>query len=238
MRADQTLNEVKVQKIPGLEAGFEVRSDVTTLPEAVFVDRDAAALYEFKDAPVLDLRNVVEGDASPDGKGVLKSARGIEVGHIFQLGDQYSRSMQMTVKNQAGEDFTPLMGCYGIGVTRIVASAIEQHHDEKGILWPAEMAPFKLAIVPIGYEQNAEVKAQADQLYQRALQLGIEVVLDDRDERPGVKFADLELIGIPHRVVVSERLLAEGLFEYKQRSSDAVEKLTQDAMLVMLNNLV
>ncbi len=223
----------------------------------IFVDRDAAVLADFvaganiagqhyrginwdrdvKNYEVADLRNVVEGDVSPDGKGVLKCARGIEVGHIFQLGDQYSKSMQMTVQNQEGQDFVPLMGCYGIGVTRIVASAIEQHHDDKGILWPEEMAPFQLAIVPIGYQQSADVKAMADQLYQQALQLGIEVVLDDRDERPGVKFADLELIGIPHRLVVSERLLAEGLFEYKKRGDEAVEKLTQDAMLVLLKTL-
>ena len=224
----------------------------------VFVDRDAAVLADFvaganiagqhhrginwdrdvKQYEVADLRNVVEGDASPDGQGVLKSARGIEVGHIFQLGQQYSQSMHMTVKTADGQDFVPLMGCYGIGVTRIVASAIEQHHDERGILWPTEMAPFQLVIVPIGYEQSAEVKVAADQLYQHALQLGIEVVLDDRDERPGVKFADLDLIGIPHRLVVSERLLAEGLCEYKKRSDDLVEKLTQDAMLEVLRNLV
>ncbi|MCX7123206.1 MAG: proline--tRNA ligase [Gammaproteobacteria bacterium] len=211
----------------------------------VFVDRDAAVLADFvaganikgqhyrginwdrdvKEYQVADLRNVVEGDISPDGQGVLKCARGIEVGHIFQLGAQYSQSMQMTVQNQAGEAVTPLMGCYGIGVTRMVASAIEQHHDERGILWPAEMAPFKLVIVPIGYDQNEEVKSTADALYQQALQYGIEVVLDDRDERPGVKFADLDLIGIPHRLVVSDRLLVEGLFEYKKRGNDSVELL-------------
>jgi prolyl-tRNA synthetase len=237
LRADHSVNEVKAQKMPGLEAGFEWITADQAMPSIVYMDRDAVGLCDVNDAPVADLRNVVEGDISPDGKGILKCARGIEVGHIFQLGDQYSKSMQMTVQNQDGQDFTPLMGCYGIGITRIVAAAIEQHHDERGILWPEEMAPFKLAIVPIGYDQNVEVKAQADAMYQQALQLGIEVVLDDRDERPGVKFADLDLIGIPHRIVVSDRLLAEGLFEYKKRGNEAVEKLSQDAMLVLLKTL-
>ena len=238
LREDHTLNEVKAQKLPGLEGGFEVLAQDEANPIAVFVDPDAAGLAALKEAQVADLRNVMEGDASPDGKGVLKCARGIEVGHIFQLGDQYSKSMQMSVLNQDGAAVTPLMGCYGIGVTRIVAAAIEQHHDERGILWPAEMAPFQLAIVPLGYADNPEVKTAADSLYQQALHLGIEVVLDDRDERPGVKFADLDLIGIPHRIVIGERLLGENLFEYKKRGHDSVEKIDHAAMMVLFKNLI
>ena len=129
------------------------------------------------------------------------------------------------------------MGCYGIGVTRMVASAIEQHHDERGILWPDEMAPFKLAIVPLGYTDQPDVKTAADQLYQQALHLGVEVVLDDRAERPGVKFADLDLIGIPHRIVISDRLLAENVFEYKKRGEEVVEKMDHSALMVLFKNL-
>ncbi|HSY46388.1 MAG TPA: His/Gly/Thr/Pro-type tRNA ligase C-terminal domain-containing protein, partial [Steroidobacteraceae bacterium] len=164
-----------------------------------------------------DLRKVVEGDPSPTGKGVLKIARGIEVGHIFQLGDKYSRPMKAAVLDAAGREVTLLMGCYGIGVTRIVAAAIEQNHDERGIIWPAPIAPFQLILVPLNLHKSARVREVSDRLYEELSSAGIEVLYDDRDERPGVKFADAELLGIPHRVVVGERSLEAGSLEYRQR---------------------
>lgn len=220
-------------------------------PIPVIADRDAAVLSDFtaganrdgshyrginwgrdvSQYEVHDLRNVVEGDLSPDGKGVLKSTRGIEVGHIFQLKEKYSAVMKMTVLNEKGESITPLMGCYGIGVTRVIGAAIEQHYDERGILWPDEMAPFKVAIVPIRYGDDPQVRAVADELYHTLLQKGIEVVLDDRDERPGVKFADLDLIGIPHRIVVSEKHLSAQQVEYKNRKASEPELLALEEVM-------
>ncbi|WP_152221549.1 proline--tRNA ligase [Pseudomonas sp. SCB32] len=167
---------------------------------------------------VADLRNVVEGDPSPDGQGTLVIRRGIEVGHIFQLGTKYSEAMKLSVLGENGKPVTLIMGCYGIGVSRVVAAAIEQNYDERGILWPAALAPFQIAIVPMKYENEA-VRAAADKLYADLTAAGFEVLLDDRDKKtsPGVKFADMELIGIPHRIVVSERGLDEGALEYKGR---------------------
>lgn len=167
---------------------------------------------------VADLRNVVAGDPSPDGKGVLHICRGIEVGHIFKLGDKYSKAMQAQFLDEQGKSRLAIMGCYGIGISRIVAAAIEQGHDERGIVFPQAMAPFELAIVPLGYHRAQAVQEAADHLYQHMLAAGIDVVLDDRDERPGVMFADMELIGIPHRVVISERGLNAGLLEYQGRT--------------------
>ena len=172
---------------------------------------------------VADLRNVVEGDPSPDGQGSLVIKRGIEVGHIFQLGTKYSEALKLTVLNEIGKPVTLIMGCYGIGVSRVVAAAIEQNYDERGILWPEALAPFQIAIVPMKYE-NAAVKEAADRLYAELTAAGYEVLFDDRDKKtsPGVKFADMELIGIPHRLVVSERGLAESVLEYKgRRDSEA-----------------
>ena len=172
---------------------------------------------------VADLRNVVEGDPSPDGQGSLVIKRGIEVGHIFQLGTKYSEALKLTVLNEIGKPVTLIMGCYGIGVSRVVAAAIEQNWDERGILWPEALAPFQIAIVPMKYE-NAAVKEAADKLYAELTAAGYEVLFDDRDKKtsPGVKFADMELIGIPHRLVVSERGLAESVLEYKgRRDSEA-----------------
>ncbi|MGH8746845.1 MAG: proline--tRNA ligase, partial [Burkholderiales bacterium] len=166
---------------------------------------------------VHDLRNVIEGDASPDGKGALKILRGIEVGHIFQLRTKYSEAMKATFLDEKGIARPMEMGCYGIGVTRIVAAAIEQKHDERGIGFPTPMAPFAASLVPIGYHKSSAVREAADKLYAELSAAGVEVLLDDRDERPGVLFADMDLIGIPHRLVLSERGLGAGTAEYKAR---------------------
>jgi len=172
-------------------------------------------------AVAADLRNVVEGDPSPSGRGRLKIARGIEVGHIFQLGRKYSTPMKAMVLDEAGREVTLLMGCYGIGVTRIVAAAIEQNHDERGIIWPAPIAPFQVVLVPLNLQKSARVREVSDRLYQELNAAGIEVLYDDRDARPGVKFADAELLGIPHRLVVAERGLEAGRLEYRHRRDSA-----------------
>ncbi len=164
-----------------------------------------------------DIRNVVEGDPSPDGKGTLNIKRGIEVGHIFQLGTKYSKALKANVLDENGKNHIMPMGCYGIGVTRVVASAIEQNHDKFGIIWPEAIAPFQLAIVPLNAHKSPAVKEAADKLYQTFSDLGVEVFYDDRKERPGVKFSDIELVGIPHRIVISDRGLEDGAFEYKHR---------------------
>ena len=204
----------------------------------VIVDRSAACLADFscganrdgvhltgvnweRDCPLVrveDLRQVEEGDPSPDGKGHLQIKRGIEVGHIFQLGTKYSEAMGAKVLDETGRNTTMIMGCYGIGVSRIVAAAIEQNHDERGIIWPASMAPFQLAIVPLNMQKSPEVAACAEELYQALTAAGVEVLMDDRNERPGVKFADMELMGIPHRIVIGDRALAEDNIEYKGRA--------------------
>src|SRR6185503_19049748 len=172
-----------------------------------------------------DIRNVVAGDPSPDGKGRLEIARGIEVGHIFQLRTKYSAAMKATFLGEDGTARPFEMGCYGIGVTRIVAAAIEQNHDARGIIFPAPMAPFQACLVPIGYHKSEAVRAAADKLYQEMAQAGIDLLLDDRDERPGVLFADMELVGIPHRVVLSERGLAAGNAEYKGRRDEKPQEV-------------
>lgn len=164
-----------------------------------------------------DLRKVVEGDPSPSGRGLLKIARGIEVGHIFQLGRKYSEPMKALVLDEGGRETALYMGCYGIGVTRIVAAAIEQNHDERGIIWPGPIAPFQVVLVPLNLQKSDRVRAATDRLYAELTGAGIEVLLDDRDARPGVKFADAELLGIPHRLVVAERGLEAGRLEYRHR---------------------
>ena len=164
-----------------------------------------------------DLRNVRSGDASPSGKGTLQIARGIEVGHIFQLGQLYSEALKASVLDEQGKAVAMYMGCYGIGVTRVVAAAIEQNHDENGILWPEAIAPFQVVLVPINYQKSAQVQQTADRLYRDFEAAGIDVLLDDRDARPGVKFADSELMGIPHRIVIGERGLSSGKLEYRHR---------------------
>jgi prolyl-tRNA synthetase len=174
---------------------------------------------------VADIRSVIAGDPSPDGKGTLAIVRGIEVGHVFALGDVYSTAMGATYLDAGGQSHVIQMGCYGIGVTRVVAAAIEQNHDERGIAWPPAMAPFAVAIAPIGYDRSAGVRECADRLLAQLTDAGIEALLDDRGERPGVMFADLELIGIPHRVTIGERGLKEGIVEYQARRDTAATKV-------------
>jgi len=216
------------------------------LPIPCIIDRSVALMGDFaaganidakhhfglnweRDLPlpaVADLRNVVEGDPSPDGQGNLEIKRGIEVGHIFQLGSKYSQALNCTVMGENGKPTVLTMGCYGIGVSRVVAAAIEQNFDERGILWNDALAPFQIALVALRYE-NEEVRAATDQLYTELTAAGYEVLLDDRDKKtsPGIKFADMELIGIPHRLVVSDRGLAEGMLEYKHRRDSEAQSL-------------
>ena len=210
----------------------------TRRPVRVVADRTVAAMSDFvcgandadyhltgvnwgRDLPepdaVADLRNVVEGDPSPDGRGVLAIQRGIEVGHVFYLGTKYSQAMGASYLDETGKPRLMEMGCYGIGVTRILGAAIEQNHDERGIIWPASIAPFQAVICPIGYERSDEVRSAADRLYNELRALGVDALLDDRGERPGAMFADWELIGVPQRLVVSDRGLKEGTVELQGR---------------------
>ena len=185
-----------------------------------------------------DLRIVVSGDPSPDGKGNLEIKRGIEVGHIFQLGTKYSDSMNANVIGEDGRSVNMNMGCYGIGVTRIIAASIEQNHDDRGIIFPEAIAPFQLVIVPINYNKSSRVKALADQLYMDCLEQNIEVLLDDRKERPGIMFADSELIGIPHRLVISDTHADNGKIEYKSRKMpDKVEVDFNEVVSYILDKL-
>ena len=174
---------------------------------------------------VADIRNVVEGDPSPDGRGSLKLRRGIEVGHVFALGQRYSLALGARFLDREQKEQVMEMGCYGIGITRVVAAAIEQNHDDRGIIWPTPMAPFSVAVAAVGYERSAEVRAAADRLHDELAAAGVDVLLDDRGERPGVMFADLELIGIPHRVTIGDRGLKEGIVEYQARRDRAATKV-------------
>ncbi|RNE90983.1 proline--tRNA ligase [Marichromatium sp. AB31] len=180
---------------------------------------------------VADLRNVVEGDPSPDGKGTLTIARGIEVGHIFQLGRKYSETMKATVLGEDGRATAMTMGCYGIGVSRVVAAAIEQHHDDKGICWPAPIAPFEVALVPMRMGKSYRVRETVEQLYDALREAGVDVLLDDRDARPGFMFADMELIGVPHRIVVGDKGLDQGMVEYKGRCDAEMQLVAVDAIV-------
>lgn len=215
------------------------------LPMPIIVDRSVAVMADFaaganedgfhyfninweRDAAmpdVADLRNVVAGDPSPCGQGTLQIKRGIEVGHIFQLGKKYSEAMKVGVLNDSGKHESLTMGCYGIGVSRIVASAIEQNHDQYGIIWPAALAPFQVALVPMNMHKSARVQEVAEQLYAELQAAGFDVLFDDRKERPGVMFADMELIGVPHQIVIGERNLDEQAVEYKCRRSGEKQKL-------------
>jgi prolyl-tRNA synthetase len=179
----------------------------------------------------VDIRNILEGDPVPGGKGTIKLARGIEVGHIFQLGTRYSESMNATVQNADGKDIAMAMGCYGIGITRIVAAAIEQNHDDNGIIWPDQLAPFEVVLIPINLQRSESVSKASEDLYAELQQIGIDVLFDDRDVRPGVKFADAELIGIPHRLVISERGLEAGELEYRHRRDSEARMLKRDDAL-------
>ena len=180
---------------------------------------------------VADIRNVIEGDPSPDGKGTLSIKRGIEVGHIFQLGKKYSEALKATVLNDQGKATVMTMGCYGIGISRVVAAAIEQNYDDKGIIWPQAIAPFQVVIIPINMHKSDTLKPIAEKLYDDLQALGIDVLLDDRKERPGIMFADMELIGIPHRIVLGDRSLEKGLVEYKARTD-------KDNTEIALDNIV
>lgn len=182
----------------------------------------------------VDIRNVVAGDPVPGGTSTLKIARGIEVGHIFQLGTKYSDAMGATVQDQDGKDQKMPMGCYGIGITRIVGAAIEQNHDANGIIWPEPIAPFDVVLVPINLQRSAIVREAAEALYADLQNRGLDVLYDDRDVRPGVKFADAELIGIPHRIVVGERTLANGELEYRHRRDEEARNLKREAVLKLL----
>ena len=183
---------------------------------------------------VCDIRNVVAGDPSPDGKGPLAIERGIEVGHVFYLGTKYSKAMNATFLDENGKPQAMEMGCYGIGITRLPAAAIEQNHDERGIIWPDAIAPFTVVVCPIGMDRSAEVKAAAEQLHDQLAALGVDVMLDDRGERPGAMFADWELIGVPHRVVISDRGLKEGQLEYQHRREAAASKVPAAEVLAFL----
>jgi len=259
LRGDHDMNEVKVGKLPGLNAGFRFAT-LTEIDEHfgckpgylgplnlkkplnVVADREVAVMADWicganqpdhhitgvnwgRDLPepmmVADLRNVVDGDMSPDGKGALVIERGIEVGHVFYLGTKYSQAMNATFLDENGKPQFLEMGCYGIGVTRLPAAAIEQNHDAKGIIWPDAIAPFTVVICPIGADRSPDVKAVSEKLYADLMAAGVDVLLDDRGERPGAMFADWELIGVPHRVTLGDRGLKEGKVEYQHRRDEA-----------------
>jgi prolyl-tRNA synthetase len=246
----------QIQAATGSEPGF--LGPVDTRGLRVYADHAALVMADFicganeKDAHLTgvnwgrdlpeptaaDLRNVVAGDPSPSGKGVLKIVRGIEVGHIFQLGCKYSHSMKASVLDEAGNPVEMLMGCYGIGVTRVVAAAIEQNHDERGIIWPDAIAPFHVVLVPLNLQKSERVRLTAEALYAQLTAAGIEVLYDDRDARPGVKFADAELIGIPHRIVIGERGVEAGTLEYRhRRATDSEDFPAHDALAFLRSRL-
>ena len=249
----QFASEAEIVKAFGCEPGSLGPIDMD-IP--IIVDRDAACCSDFacganqqdkhfkhvhwqrdvQQYTIADLRNVVEGDFSPDGKGQLKFRRGIEVGHIFQLGDKYSKSMNATVLNEQGRATYMIMGCYGLGVTRVVAAAIEQNHDDKGIIWPNAIAPFQIALIPINMKRSQQLREQAEQLYQQLVDAGFEVLFDDRNERPGKMFADCDLIGIPHRIVISEKGLDAGIIDYKKRDADKPIDIKTDTLFEFLQN--
>jgi len=228
----------------------------TARPVKIVADRSVAAMSDFvcgandegfhytgvnwgRDLPepqVADIRNVVAGDLSPDGKGVLEIQRGIEVGHVFQLGTRYSEDMKATYLDEKGQPQLMQMGCYGIGITRILGAAIEQNYDERGIIWPASIAPFEVVLCPMGYDRSASVREATDELYASLQAAGVDVVLDDRGERPGAMFADWELIGVPHRVVIGERGLKDGMLEYQGRRDEAATPVPRGEMAVFLKS--
>ncbi len=248
--------------VPEIEAHFGTKPGYLgpismKKPVKVVADREVAAMSDWicganeedfhftgvnwgRDLPapavVADLRNVVEGDLSPDGKGNLSIERGIEVGHIFVLGTKYSKPMNATFLDEGGKPQFMEMGCYGIGITRLPAAAIEQNHDERGIIWPDAIAPFTVVICPIGMDRSAEVKAAAEKLHHDLAAAGVDVLLDDRGERPGAMFADWELIGVPHRVVISDRGLKEGQLEYQHRRDTTATKVPADTVFDFLKS--
>ena len=240
-----------VRKVTGCEPGF---AGPIGLDIPVFYDHATANMADFvcganesdmhytgtnigrdiEAVATVDIRNVVAGDPTPDGNGTLSITRGIEVGHIFQLGDQYSRAMNATVQDSDGKDSVMSMGCYGIGITRIVGAAIEQNHDDNGIIWPAPLAPFDVVLVPINMHRSETVRQAAEALYEELQNAGLDVLFDDRNTRPGVMFADAELIGVPHRLVISERGLKANELEYRQRRDEESRNLNREAALNLL----
>jgi prolyl-tRNA synthetase len=274
LRGDHDLNEVKANKIAGMENGFRFATleEIDThfgckpgylglinlrKPLRVVVDREVAVMRDWicganepdfhftgvnwgRDLPepdlVADLRNVVAGDASPDGKGVLAIERGIEIGHVFYLGTKYSQAMNATFLDTNGKPQFMEMGCYGIGITRLPAAAVEQNHDERGIIWPDALAPFTAVLCPISPDRFPDVKAAADKLYAQLLESGVDVILDDRGERPGAMFADWELIGVPHRITIGDRGLKEGHLEYQHRRDTTATKLATEEVLGFLTS--
>ena len=244
-----------IRAVAGCEPGFigprgldcPVYADHALAVQADFVcganedDAHLTGVNWERDVPLpgfVDLRNVVAGDPSPDGNGTLELARGIEVGHVFQLGDKYSRAMGATVLDADGRDQAMLMGCYGIGITRFVAAAIEQNHDERGIIWPDALAPFTVALIPINLHKSPRVAEACETLYTALTEAGIEVMYDDRPARPGVKFADCDLLGIPHRIVIGERGLDAGTVEYKHRRAEDSEDRPLDGLTDWLTDRV
>ncbi|MBW3566559.1 MAG: proline--tRNA ligase [Proteobacteria bacterium] len=245
----------RVRETLGCETGF---LGPVGLSIPVIVDRSAAVMNDFvcganeKDMHLVgvnwkrdagefstaDLRNVVEGDPSPDGKGTLKIVRGVEVGHIFQLGRKYSTTMNARVLDEGGKEQVLTMGCYGIGITRIVAAAIEQNHDDKGITWPVQIAPFQVALLPMNLHKSESVQAVAGRLYDELSAAGVDVLFDDRAIRPGVMFADMELIGIPHRIVVGDRGLQNGTVEYKARDAAESEEIPVQEIVAFVTSKV
>jgi prolyl-tRNA synthetase len=268
LRGDHELNEIKAHNLFGefeMATDVEIKSlnlkkgfiGVKNLNIDLIVDYSASVLCDFVCGAdewdyhltgvnwqnikfiEADLRNAVEGDNSPDGKGKLMIKRGIEVGHIFQLGDKYSKAMKANVIGETGKAVTTIMGCYGIGVTRVIAATIEQNYDDRGIIFPQAIAPFQLVIVPINYNKSTRVKNLADNLYQQCLDAGVEVLLDNRKERAGIMFADSELLGIPHRMVLSDTHADNGNVEYKSRNSaDKIEVRYDDALAFIQAKLV
>lgn len=244
-----------VRKVTGCEPGF---AGPIGLDIPVFYDHATANMADFvcganesdmhytgtnigrdiEAVATVDLRNVVSGDPTPGGNGTLSITRGIEVGHIFQLGDKYSQAMNATVQDSEGKDSVMSMGCYGIGITRIVGAAIEQNHDDNGIVWPAPLAPFDVVLVPINMHRSDTVREAAEALYEELQNAGLDVLFDDRNTRPGVMFADAELIGVPHRLVISERGLQAGELEYRQRSDEESRNLKREAALNLLKESV
>jgi len=272
LRGDHDMNEVKVGKVPGLDANFRFATVAEIdghfgckpgylgpiglkKPVKILADREVAVMADWicganepdfhmtgvnwgRDVPepvlVADIRNVVAGDPSPDGKGELAIERGIEVGHVFYLGTKYSRAVNATFLDENRKPQFMEMGCYGIGITRLPAAAIEQNHDERGIIWPDALAPFTVVVCPIGPDRSPDVKAAAEKLYGELMAAGVDALLDDRGERPGAMFADWELIGVPHRVVISDRGLKEGQLEYQGRRDAAATKVPAAEVLAFV----
>ena len=276
LRGDHDMNEVKVSKVPGLDAGFRFATVAEieehfgakpgylgplnlVKPVTIVADREVAVMADWvcganredhhitgvnwgRDLPepalVADLRNAVAGDPSPDGQGALAIERGIEIGHVFYLGTKYSKAMNATFLGEDGKPAFFEMGCYGIGITRLPAAAIEQNHDERGIVWPDAIAPFTVVLCPIGMDRSEVVRNAAEKLHADLMAVGVDVILDDRGERPGAMFADWELIGVPHRVVLSDRGLKEGKVEYQhRRASEAKQMNLADVEQYLLDHI-